>query len=48
VGKAIGDCQPFLRFQDKLLFFTRQCTDARRIAIATPLVSAAAWKVESK
>jgi hypothetical protein len=48
VGKAIGDCQLFLGFQDKLLFFTGQGTDAARIAIATPLVSAAAWKVESK
>ena len=26
--KAIGDCQSFLRFQDKLLFFACQCTDA--------------------
>jgi len=43
VGKAIGDRQLLLRFQDKLLVFTCQCTDARRIAIATPLVSAAAW-----
>jgi hypothetical protein len=48
VGKAIGDCQLFLRFQDRLLFFTCQCTDARRIAIVTPLVSTAAWKAESK
>jgi len=47
VRKAIGDCQSFLRFQDKLLF-TCQCTDARGIPIATPLVSAAACKVESK
>ena len=28
VRKAIGDCQSFLRFQDKLLFFACQCTDA--------------------
>jgi hypothetical protein len=47
VRKAIGDCQSFLPFQNKLLF-TCQCTDARRISITTSLVSAAAWKVESK
>ena len=37
MGKAIGDYQPFLRFEDKLLVFTCQCTDAR-IPIATRLV----------
>jgi hypothetical protein len=29
VGKAIGDCQLFLRFQDKLLFFTANATPDR-------------------